>query len=223
MNLHNLFFQKKILKWFQTNARAFEWRKETDPYRILIAEIMLQRTRAEQVSPVYSEFIKEFQDLASITATDKKKVAKYFKKLGLFWRCNSVMTMAKYILEKYNGIIPVSRIKLLKIPSIGEYISNAILVFAFNQRITVVDSNVVRLVSRFFEFNNVRGETRRNKLFNEFCQKLVMDLEPSEIKNFNWGLIDFAHAICKPIPECSKCPLSGECMYFKAMFNKIKK
>lgn len=220
--MHEFFFQKTLLDWFHENKRIFSWRSEKDPFKILIAEVMLQRTKAEQVESVYSKFIHEFPEPSSIGSKDKDRIMKYFKKLGLFWRSGSVIHMTEYILKEYDGIIPASRAELLKIPGVGEYIADAILVFAFNKRITVIDSNVVRLISRFFGFKSMKGEIRRNKTFRDLCQKMVRDVHINEIKNFNWALIDFSHFTCKSIPNCDICPFSKECIYFKSMFNNTK-
>ena len=212
------FFQKVLILWFRKNGRKFQWRKEKDPFKILIAEVMLQRTKAEQVVPVYDQFVKEFCDINSIYLSDINGMSKYFGKLGLMWRSKTMVSMAKYIVENHNNAVPATRADLLRIPGIGDYIADAILVFAFNERITVIDSNVIRLVSRFFGLN-YSGEIRRNKQFRKFCQTLVAEVEFNELKNFNWSLIDFSSLICRHIPKCHECPLSSGCMYFKGSVN----
>ena len=216
------FFHRIILSWFLTTGRKFLWREEIEPFKILIAEIMLQRTKAEQVAPVYSQFIKEFYEWKVLASANVEEVAKYFKKLGLLWRVQLIISMAKFIMDEYKNEIPSSKIDLLKIPGIGEYTADAIKVFVYNHRLTVIDSNVIRLVSRFFGFSNLKGEIRRNKLFREFCQTLSIDLDENEIRNFNWGLIDFSSLVCKPVPRCNICPLSIKCDYFRRINNQGK-
>ncbi len=207
------FFQKTILSWFKENGRLYPWRNEKVPYRILIAEVMLQRTRADQVLPVYNEFIKQFPTVNSLAAANTDDVNRYVRKLGLFWRSKMISRMARFILKKHDGVIPAEREKLLEIPGVGDYIADAIISFAFNGKRTVIDANVVRLVTRFFGFKN-EGETRRNRAFVSFCQTLSRDLRLRDVKKLNRAMIDHAAALCKPKPICVKCPLSGSCRYF---------
>ena len=214
------FFTQKLLEWFNCNARDFSWRRESDPYKILLAEIMLQRTKAEQVYPVYIDFISEFNRIDLLKNVNVISIIKYIKKLGLLWRSKKLLEMSNYIIENCHGEIPQTKEELLKIPGIGNYIADALLVFAFNKRKTVIDSNVIRVTSRFFGLN-LHGEVRRNRKFIEFCQTLCNNLDGSEIKNFNWGLIDFSYLICKPVPKCNTCPLAKKCNFFNNNIEKI--
>src|SRR5271157_3128125 len=95
-----------LLKWYEKNGRSFPWREKKDPYQILIAEIMLQRTKANQVVPVYLDFIREFPTIDSLKAATVRQIKKYFASLGLLWRANCVKQMAEDIAERFNGIIP---------------------------------------------------------------------------------------------------------------------
>jgi A/G-specific adenine glycosylase len=209
-----IFFQNTILDWFKENGRKYPWRIEKDPYKILIAEIMLQRTRVGQVLPVYKEFIKKFPDVQSVADSEEKDISFFISKLGLFWRSKLIKETAKNIIHEYKGKVPADRKELLKIPGIGDYIADAMISFAFNGKRIVIDSNVIRLVTRFFGIEST-GEMRRNKKFIDFCQNLSNTLDSKNIHNFNWALIDHSAAICKPTPVCKKCPLSENCDYFK--------
>lgn len=220
-NEHNrevTFFQHRLIRWFAENRRNFPWREEKDPYKILIAEIMLQRTKAEQVFPVYEEFIRRFPDVKSLVLSNIEDIAKFMERLGLFWRSKLIKEMAKMIMTEYGGVVPEERSLLLRIPGVGDYIADAILVFAFESRRTVVDSNVVRLASRFFGVE-IKGEMRRNRKFVEFCQILSSGLNGQEIRHLNWAMIDHSSAICRPAPLCSICPMSEKCNYLNRLIN----
>lgn len=207
------FFQKKILEWFRHNGRSYPWRKEKDPYKILIAEMMLQRTRGDQVLPVYRSFIKKYPSIQSLSDADVGEVSKFVKKLGLFWRSRFMVKMASAITNDHDGRISRRREDLLKIPGIGDYIADAMISFAFGGRRTVIDSNVVRLVSRYFGIT-VKGEIRRKKEFIDFCQNLSLNLKSNDVKRLNWAMIDHSASLCRPEPCCVKCPLSQRCHYF---------
>lgn len=209
-----VFFNRRLLKWFARKGRKYPWREISNPFNILIAELMLQRTKADQVLPVYLDFMKKFPDPDSMmhaVADDLKSI----HSLGLVRRSKVIVEMSKYLREGHGSLIPSSRDELLKIPGVGDYTADAMVVFAFNHRRTVVDSNVVRLVSRFFGIGNKKGEMRRNIAFVNFCQLLNDNVDDQNIKEFNWALIDFPAVICKTIPLCKICPLSSKCSYFK--------
>lgn len=209
-------FFHSIIEWFEKNGKKYPWRNEKDSYRILIAEVMLQRTKTAQVIPVYREFIKKYPDIKSASKASEKDIQKYVGKLGLFWRSKRMKQMINYIISNHNGKIPEERKQLLKIPGVGDYIADAMTSFVFGGRRTIIDSNVVRLVSRFFGFEK-KGEMRRNREFINFCQNLVSGKKHSQIRSFNWGMIDFANEICKINPRCNECQLSLQCNYFKEL------
>ena len=109
-----IFFQKNLLKWFRKNGRKYPWRLETDPFKILIAEIMLQRTKADQVLPVYTESIQKWQNAKSLLETNTDDIAAIFSRLGLSWRSKLVAHMARCIQSEYEGKIPAIIRSLLK-------------------------------------------------------------------------------------------------------------
>lgn len=202
--------RENLLSWFKRNGRSFPWRETRDPYRILVAEIMLQRTRAEQVVPVYEEFIRRFPDIESLAKTEKETVREYFSRLGLLWRADLVVDLAKELIARFGGVIPPDREKLLSLPGVGDYIADAILSFAYGMDVAVVDSNVCRVLGRVFGLKQ-HGEARRDRRFRELAQKLVPH---GKSREFNWAMIDFASMICIPRkPKCGECPLKSVCAY----------
>jgi A/G-specific adenine glycosylase len=207
------FFNKTLLEWFDSNGRNFPWRFERDPFRILIAEIMLQRTRAQQVVPVYLDFLKRFPNLRSAISAGSREIRPFISRLGLYWRTGLIIKMMHEINRKYDGMIPDERNDLRALPGVGDYISEALMVFGFDRKATVIDANVVRLVSRFFGIS-AQGEVRRKKDFIKLCQTLVDEIPPEKVKSFNWALIDLPAIICIRNPRCHLCPLARRCSYF---------
>jgi len=209
------FFRKigeRLLEWWYRNRRDYPWRHESDPYRILIAEIMLQRTKAEQVVPVYLEFLRRYPTIGDLAAADLSDVEAFFSRLGLKWRASKVIEMARYIVEKLGGRIPDERDKLLEIPMIGEYIADAVLAFAYGKDVAVVDANVVRIIERVLCMKP-RGEARRDPRFRAVAN---MMLPQGKAREFNWAMIDFSALICRPQnPRCDECPLRDLCCYAK--------
>ena len=202
--------REELLSWYRRNGRDYPWRRTRDPYRILMAEIMLQRTKADQVAPVYEEFIRRFPDPASLYKADPKTIRTYFSRLGLMWRADLVTKFAAELVERFGGRIPSDRDQLLSLPSIGDYMADAVLSFAYGRDVAVVDSNVCRVLGRIFGLKP-RGEARRDRRFRTLAQSLI---PPGRSREFNWAMIDFASAVCTPRkPKCRECPLRSVCLY----------
>lgn len=206
------FFQRTILKWFLRYGRIYPWRSEKDPFKILIAEIMLQRTRADQVLPVYEKFILKYHNPELLSNLSINDIQFFFSKLGLIWRSKLMKEMSMHLIRDYQGRVPSNKQHLLLLPGIGNYIADAVTVFAFNQRRTVIDSNVIRVVSRFFGIQTA-GEMRYNKNFITFCQRLSENIPSEDVKKLNWALLDLGALICKPHAICNLCPMNTGCGY----------
>jgi A/G-specific adenine glycosylase len=202
-----------LLRWFRRHGRNYPWRKKKDPYRVLIAEIMLQRTKADQVMPVYQLFLRKFPDPHTLADAAPEEIDGIFAMLGLKWRAGKVKELAKVLVSQYNGRVPCSREELLSLPGVGEYVANAVLCFAYGMDVAVIDANVCRVIGRVFGVKP-RGEARRDSRFRQIAQRLV---PPKEARKFNWALIDFAALICTPQnPRCDECPLQELCSFNRA-------
>jgi len=205
-----------LLEWFKKHGRIYPWRKETDPYRILIAEIMLQRTKAEQVVPIYNQFISKFPNIYTLAQASYEDIEYFFAMLGLKWRAKKVKELTNAVINQFNGQIPCSREALLSLPGVGEYIADAVLCFACGKNVAVVDANVCRVISRVFGVKP-RGEARRDPIFKQIAQRL---LPPEHAKEFNWAIIDFAALVCTPRnPKCNECPLRQFCSFKLSRIN----
>lgn len=200
-----------VIKNHKVFIRDFLWRYQPDPYRIMIAEFMLQRTRAEQVEPVYKKFLQQYPDIFSLSKGRIKSIEKYTSSLGLHKRAPNFINAAKYILKNFKGKYPETRKELLTIPGVGDYVAGAIMAVCFNNADYVIDSNIARFINRFYGLK-LSGEIRRKKIILENAKELF------QVKNqreFLFALLDFTALICKPIkPLCPGCPLNKGCKYF---------
>lgn len=200
----------KIIDWHQNYGRDFPWRHTKDPYRIMIAEFMLHRTKAGQVVPVYLEFIEKYSDIETLAKANLEDIKKVTEHLGLHWRAKHFFEAAKYIIENHNGKFPEDYGKLQEIPGVGEYIAGAILTICFNKSAPVVDSNIARFINRYFSLN-LSGEIRRKKNIVELSVKLFEYENPGDLL---FAIVDFTSLICKPVkPLCDKCSLKNDCKY----------
>ena len=197
------YFRKKLLTWEKENFVNFPWRFCDNKWHSLAVEIMLQRTKAEQVLPVFLDFCNKYPK------PDKyyKSRANIFNSLGLQQRNKDFKAFAKILIEKS---IPESKEELIKLPGIGEYVASAYLSLHQNKRAIIIDSNVVRLYGRFFGFDT-DGETRRKKWFISLSQELT---PKRSFYLYNYSLLDFPRSVCKIKPNCTKCILKKKCAYF---------
>ncbi len=202
-------FVQEILNWFQSNRRSFSWRSgKLTPFQLLIAELMLQKTGANQVERIFPKFIQDFPDARSIARIPEEKLGEIFHPLGLFnRRARDLKKLAQVILENGNEV-PNTEKGLINLPGIGEYIANAILCFGFSQKVPIVDANVARVFKRVFSFP-VKGAPSRDK---SFAAKISEIIPNKGFKDFNYALLDFAAAICLPRkPLCETCIVSKMC------------
>lgn len=207
--------RKKLIHWYLKNGRDFPWRHTYDPYKIMIAEFMLHRTRAEQVVPVYNNFIEKYPDIFALTKAEENDIKKFTLNHGLHWRYRHFTEASRYISENLKGVIPENYRDLKKIPGVGEYISCAISIIAFNKPAPVVDSNIARFFNRFFDLN-FKGEFRRKK---RIIEKSSEFFNTDNCRNLLFALIDFCNIICKPRdPECNFCSINKLCEYNNKKF-----
>lgn len=201
-------FRQKMLSWFYKNGRDYPWRNTDDPFRVLIAEIMLRRTKADQVKSVYTELFDRYPDVESLTRASDEHLDRILYPLGLKWRSPAFKMVAREIKDKYNCRLPEVRVELLTLPGVGDYVAGAVLSIAFKKTEWIVDSNIVRLFKRYFGVDTSK-EGRRDKHIVEMAKIYVRGTDP---RGANLALVDFPALICKPkSPECQSCPINKDC------------
>ncbi len=205
------YLTKKIVKWGRINFSSYPWRYTENKYHALCAEIMLQRTNADQVVPVYNSFCNKFKTPQEYLNENMPPI---FNSLGLIWRQREFNRLTQIL---SNTTIPINKIELLELPGIGNYISSAFRSLHLNKRDFIIDSNVVRIYGRFFGFLT-HGETRRNRWFIDLAESIT---PIRNFKAYNYGIIDFTRSICTIKPNCDICTIKNKCNYYKAKNNRI--
>lgn len=197
--------QDALLAWYSRHRRDLPWRQTTDPYYILVSEIMLQQTQVERVRQYYERFIKQFPTLEQLARAPLDDVLKAWEGLGYYARARSLHKAAQIILRDYNGKIPSTRAELLKLPGIGRYTAGAILSIAFGQDEPVVEANVRRVLARLFALRHAQTYGQLEELARTL-------LPPKRAGLFNQALMDLGAMICvSREPRCLICPLSKLC------------
>ncbi|MBB1283225.1 hypothetical protein HRH25_02485 [Flavisolibacter sp. BT320] len=206
------FFQEELLIWYKKNGRKFYWRKKgLTHYQYVIAEVLLQRTRAETVAKFYPDFIVEFPNWQSLADADLKGIEDYLKPIGLYRQRSSRLKNLATEMVKRNGRLPKDRKELESIPFMGQYIANAVELVIFNEPSPLVDVNMARVLERFFGPRKL-ADIRYDPYLQDLSYKVVYHVDT---KKLNWAILDFAALICKAQNILhEKCPLKEKCNFY---------
>lgn len=201
--------RRKLLAWFRRRARALPWRRTKDPYRVWVAEVMLQQTRVDTVLPYFERFVAAFPTVHQLAAASEQEVLRLWSGLGYYRRARHLHQAAKRIVCDFEGGFPSTAAHWQELPGIGRYTAGAIASIAFGEATPVVDGNVARVLSRLFALR-IGSETSvgRQTLWSA-AGRLVSRRAPG---NFNQALMELGSLICAPaIPVCERCPLAQLC------------
>ncbi|MBI4267825.1 MAG: DNA glycosylase [Chloroflexi bacterium] len=206
-------FRAGLIHWFKKHGRDFPWRRTADPFRLLIAEMMLRRTKADQVRKVYDRLFEKYPDARALGEAQKEDLEKIFYPLGLKWRTPAFQLVARETKEKYDGKVPETREELKKLPGVGDYVAGAVLSIAFGRKEWIVDSNIVRLFKRYFGVRTSR-EGRRDKHIVEIAKMYASTRNPQKA---SLAILDFTALVCTPRnPKHDICPLRRNCQYARS-------
>ena len=197
-----------LLPWYEKSKRDLPWRRTSDPYEILVSEIMLQQTRVEAVIPYYRRFLALFPNPAALAAADDDTLLKAWEGLGYYSRARNLKKAAASIAE--NGF-PTTEDDLKKLPGVGAYTAGAIGSIAFNLPTPAVDGNLLRIFARLTASTEPIGP----KLFSR-CYEAIAGIYPPDASSFTQSFMDLGALVCTPKnPKCALCPLSSICAAHK--------
>jgi len=196
-------FSQRLLSWYDQNRRDLPWRKNRDPYRVWISEIMLQQTRVAAVIDHYHEFLRRFPTVEKLAAAREASVLAAWSGLGYYRRARMMHAAAKVVVKEYGGQFPGSSHELQKLPGIGRYTAAAIGSIAFEQPVAVVDGNVERVLQK------LSGNKMAREEMWEAANHLLDAGRPGD---FNQAMMELGAVICTPkAPSCLLCPVSELC------------
>jgi len=198
-----------LLAWYEENKRELPWRKDKDPYKIWVSEIMLQQTRVEAVKPYFEKWIERFPTIQSLASASEEEVLYYWQGLGYYSRARNLLAGAREVAANYDARMPETRDEAEKIKGIGAYTAGAILSIAYDKKETAVDGNVLRVFSRLFCLD---GDIMKQAVKKEIVKLVEAQLPPGGTGDFNQALMDLGSRICIPRePRCKECPLTTLC------------
>jgi A/G-specific adenine glycosylase len=200
-------FQARLLKWYGQHGRDLPWRKTSDPYRILVSEVMLQQTQVDRVIPKYHEFLQRYPSFAALAQAPVEEVRKTWYPLGYNIRPHRLHSIACETMARYGGTLPNDPEELLSFKGIGRYTAGAVRSFAFNEDAAILDTNVMRVLHRVF-VGAGDPKTVKTRLWN-LSEALI---PKGKGYDFNQALMDFGATLCTARdPYCLLCPMKGFC------------
>ena len=204
-----------LLQWYAAEHRDLPWRSTHDPYAILVSEMMLQQTQVQRVLPKYEQFLAEFPTLADLAAAPTADVISAWVPLGYNMRAVRLQSIARQVMNEFDGSIPDTIEELLTLKGIGRYTAGAIVCFAFKQQVAMVDTNIHRLLQRIFLGMDISEHMLTNAQRLTLAEQVLPD---GKAYDWNQALMDLGATICTSAnPHCSRCPLQDVCKAYSEM------
>ena len=208
-------FSDRLLKWWDVNGRKdLPWQHPRTPYRVWLAEIMLQQTQVKTVIPYYESFLKQFPDISSLAAATQDDVMAQWSGLGYYARARNLHKTAQICVEQHHSDLPQTPEALLKLPGIGESTANAIYSQSSDQPATVLDGNVKRVLSRHMAVEGWPGTAKIQKQLWTAATKLLPEQRGAD---YTQAIMDLGATLCtRSSPACQSCPVSADCKAYAA-------
>ncbi len=203
-------FSLLIGNWYRQNKRLLPWRDTNEPFKIWLSEVILQQTRVDQGLPYYLRFTQTYKNVHELADADEQEVLRLWQGLGYYSRGRNLHFTAKVISKDLKGQFPQNYKELLKLKGVGSYTAAAIASFCYDEPVPVVDGNVQRVLSRFFDLAIAVNTSEGEKLIKQFASELIDQKDPA---TFNQAIMELGAMICTPInPSCNSCPVSDACL-----------
>jgi A/G-specific adenine glycosylase len=199
----------RLLAWYDRHRRDLPWRRDRDPYRIWVSEVMLQQTQVATVVGYFERFLARFPTLTDLAAADEQEVLRLWEGLGYYRRARDLLQAAR-LLAARGGVFPADPAALTGLPGLGDYTRNAVLSEAFDLRLPILEANSQRVLSRLFgrEDDPRQGAARR-----WLWQAAEAILPRKKVGEFNQALMELGALVCTiTAPRCQDCPLAPRCI-----------
>ncbi len=208
-------FSDQLTEWYKINKRNLPWRETTDPYKIWLSEIILQQTRVDQGMSYYLKFIDHYPTVDDLAAASEQEVLNDWQGLGYYSRARNLHATAKFISHECGGKFPATYDEIIRLKGVGPYTAAAIASFAFKEVKALVDGNVYRILSRYFDISTPIDSTGGKKEFQLLADSLIPKDQPDL---HNQAIMEFGSQQCTPVnPDCTSCILNDSC---RALINQ---
>ncbi len=198
-----------LLAWYDKHKRDLPWRRRKTPYRVWLAETMLQQTRVETVVPYYRRFLRRFPSMAALARASLDDVLELWAGLGYYSRARNLHAAAREIVNRWRGRVPKDRRAFLDLPGVGPYTAGAVLSIAYDLPEPIVDGNVTRVLCRVYAIEGDAKSAAVRKRLWSLAGELVQNDRPGD---FNQALMELGSLVCVPQdPACGLCPIADRC------------
>jgi A/G-specific adenine glycosylase len=202
--------RRQLLAWFHRHRRDLPWRKDRDPYRIWVSEVMLQQTQVATVVPYFKRFLQAFPTLPDLAAAEEQEVLRLWEGLGYYRRARDLHQAARQVMAEHGGQFPNDPETVRDLPGLGRYTLGAVLSQAFDRRLPIIEANSQRVLCRLLG----RAEDPRSGPVRRWLWQAAETLLPARrVGDFNQALMELGALVCTPVsPGCNACPLRGLCL-----------
>jgi A/G-specific adenine glycosylase len=206
------FFHSRLLAWYRKAARDFPWRRRRGSiYLKILAEILLQRTRAETVGQFLPQFVNCFPSWDALARSSEVTLARLLRPLGLWQRRSKTIRALAVELAIRKGRFPRERTDIEALPGVGQYIANAVLLFCHGQPEPLLDVNMARVLERYFGPRSL-ADIRYDPYLQGLARAVLRGSR--DAVSLNWAILDLAALVCTGTkPRCPQCPLATRCLY----------
>jgi A/G-specific adenine glycosylase len=206
---------RALLVWFRANRRPLPWRTQRDPYRIWVAEVLLQQTRVRQAVPYYERFVARFPSVRSLAAATRSDVLKAWEGAGYYARARRLHDAARLLVRTNGGRVPRSSEALERLPGVGRYIARAIASLAFGEPVVALEANGLRVAARW---TRVRGDPQNGRVRDRLAAVLTEELPSPDAGPFNEAVMELGETVCLPrAPRCPECPVAFVCRAYREL------
>ncbi|MGA9039674.1 MAG: A/G-specific adenine glycosylase [Terriglobales bacterium] len=196
-------FRRRLLAWYDQHGRDLPWRRDHDPYRVWVSEIMLQQTRVAAVIEHYKKFLQRFPTIKKLASAREATVLAAWSGLGYYRRARMLHAAARVVVKEHEGKFPGSAKDLRVLPGVGRYTAAAIASIAYGEPVAVVDGNVERVLGRLL------GKRLAEEYSWRTAEELLDRQRPGD---FNQAMMELGATICLPRqPMCLMCPVNQWC------------
>jgi A/G-specific adenine glycosylase len=202
-----------LLRWFRAHRRDLPWRRDRDPYRIWVAEVLLQQTRVEQARPYFDRFLSAFPTVRALASASEEEVLRVWAGAGYYARARNLRNAARTIVEDRGGQWPTNAAEWAELPGVGPYISAAVASLADGEPVVALDANGLRVAARLTAEAGPTGSPGVRRRLHRFLEQ---ELPPRRPGAFNEALMELGETVCRPRrPNCPECPLAFRCQAFR--------
>ncbi|MGA2112405.1 MAG: A/G-specific adenine glycosylase [Anaerolineales bacterium] len=204
---------RRLLNWYDRNARDLPWRHSHDPYAIWLSEVLLQQTRVETARPYYRRLLKQFPSVRMLARAPLQQVLKSWEGLGYYARARNLHRAARRLAETPDRNWPKTALAWRRLPGVGAYTASAIASIAYGECTPALDGNARRVLARLLDY---RGDVRSARGERHLARVAASLVPCGRAGDFNQALMDLGAMVCTARqPYCRGCPLRGRCLAFR--------